>query len=835
MVRMLAFRLLWRNWRSGEVKILAGALMLAVAVVTAISVFTNRLEAALIEESAAFLGANRIVDSSQPIPEDWQQSAAAQFDVRQASTVEFLSMVFSDETTNMASVKAVSDGYPLLGRIEVSQRPFAVDPEDIAVADGVPAPGEVWLDSRLLPLLEAQLGDTVQVGDKELLATRVIINEPDRGGGMSMVSPRLMMNEVDLPATNVIQPGSRVSYRWLLAGDPGEIDRMVTWLEGQISDHQRVLNLESSQEQLANALDRGTRFLLLAGIVGVLLAGVAIAIAAQHFANRHIDQVALMKSLGASARRVRTLYLLQLLILAAFASVAGLLIGEIIQRLVSTTLSSLFPVALGNASIDAYGVGVLTGFVCLVFFALPPLWHLPTIPPLKILRREMPVRHLEAWAQGGFGVGAVLLLIFIYSANIWITLSVFFSLGAIISVAAILAWWMLRVGRQLGMHAGSVWRLALASLQRSPAQSTMQILVFATAIMLLLALTTIRTSLIDDWKLQLPADAPNHIFMNIAPHERESIGQLLADNDMGEVNFSPMLRARLTQINGEVPSEEARERNGSLRRELNVTWFEALPEDNEIVAGDWWDEARINDEQALGAVSVEVLVARRLGLELGDRLTFSLGGLAVDVVVENFRTVNRDSFEWYFFIMAPGVLEDYSPVYRSDVFLPPERKNVVNDVLLKHPTVMVFEFDKILQQIRSIVDQVSRGVELVLWLVIAGGGLVLLAAVNASMESRLQEAGLLRALGSRRGLIIGSVWIEFSVLGLMAGLLAVFGSEVLLLSVQRWVLEVPMQPHFHLWVMGILLGTLVIGALGVFSCRRVVTVAPGVVLREVDG
>lgn len=832
---MLAFRLLWRNWRSGEVKILAGALMLAVAVVCAISVFTDRLEAALVEESAAFLGANRIVDSSQPIPEEWQQSAAEQFDVRQANTVEFLSMVFSDETMNMASVKAVSDDYPLLGQIEVSEKPFAVSAGDVNAADGVPPPGEAWLDSRLLPLLEAQLGDPVQVGDKELVATKVIISEPDRGGGMSMVSPRLIMNAADLPATNVVQPGSRVSYRWLLAGDSGEIEKLVDWLETKTSDHQRVLNLESSQEQLANALDRGTRFLLLAGIVGVLLAGVAIAIAAQRFASRHIDQVALMKSLGASARRVRTLYLLQLLLLAGFASVAGLFIGEVIQRLVSATLSSLFPIVLGTASVGAYGVGVLTGFVCLVFFALPPLWHLPTISPLKILRREMAVKHLRTGIQGAFGVGAVLLLIFVYSADLWLTLSVFFSLAAIIGVAGFIAWWMLRMGRKLGMHAGSVWRLALASLQRNPAQSTMQILVFATAIMLLLAMTTIRTSLIDDWELQLPEDAPNHIFLNIAPHERESIGEILESNGLEDTGFSPMLRARLTQINGEAPSEEMRERNGSLRRELNLTWAEELPEEDEIVAGEWWDEERINDEEALGAVSVEKEVAARMGLELGDTLTFSIGGLTVDVEVESFRTVNRNSFEWYFFITAPGVLEDYSPVYRSDVFLPPEKKSVVNEVLLEHPTVMVFEFDKIIEQIRSIVEQVSRGVELVLWLVIAGGGLVLLAAVNASMESRLQEAGLLRALGSRRGLVIGSVWAEFSVLGLMAGLLAVFGSEVLLLSIQRWVLEVPMQPHVHLWIIGTLLGTLVIGALGVISCRRVVTVAPAVVLREIEG
>lgn len=831
---MGAFRLLWRNWRSGEVKILAGALMLAVAVVSAISVFTSRLEAALVEESAAFLGANRIIESSVPIPSEWQQEAAAQFQIRHANTVEFLSMVFAGDAMHMASVKAVSDGYPLLGQLEISDKAFASAAADIRVAEGIPPPGEAWLDSRLLPLLRAELDDVLQVGDKDLRVTRVLISEPDRGGGMSLVSPRLIMNIADLAATNVIQPGSQISYRWLLAGETRELERLLTWLEDKLSAHQRVIDLESSQEQLAAALDRGSRFLMLAGIVGVLLAGVAIAIAAQHFAQRHVDQVALMKSLGASALRVRGLYLMQLLMLAGLASLAGLLLGEIIQRLVASALSALFPLTLGAADIHAYAVGLLTGFVCLVFFALPPLWHLPSIPPLKILRREMAIRHLHGWLQAGLGLAAVLLLIFVYSGDWWLTLAVFLSLLGIIAVAGLLAWWMLRLGRELGMRAGSIWRLALASLQRNPVQSAMQVLVFATAIMLLLAMTTLRTSLIDDWQLQLPEDAPNHIFMNIAPSEREPIRAMLAEAGIHDVSFSPMLRARLIERNSEPFSAEQREQNGVLRRELVLTWSAELPSDNAVVAGEWWDSAGPNSAQEPGGISVEEEVARRLGLQLGDVLTFSIGGLRADATVKNFRSVDRSALEWYFFMAEPGVLEDYSPVYRSDVFLTADQKTLLNDILQQHPTVMVFEFDKLLGQIRNIVDQVSSGVELVLWLMIAGGAMVLLAAVNASMGSRMQEAGLLRALGSRRSLILGSTWLEFSVLGLIAGLIAVLGSEILLLSVQRWVLDAPLKPHYHLWLIGSVTGALVIGILGVWSCRRVVTVAPATVLREVE-
>lgn len=830
---MLAFRLLWRNWRSGEIRILAGALMLAVAVVTAISVFTNRLEAALVQESASFMGADAIVGSSQAFSDEFIASVQPR-GLDQAFTVEFISMVFSSDSNNLASVKAVSDNYPLRGRLQVSQRPFAVDGEDVLPAEGIPAAGEAWVDSRLLPLLGAELGDTVQVGESELRITKVIVNEPDRGGGMAMVSPRLMMSLSDLEATNVLQPGSRVYYRWLLSGSAADVEKFSAWVEPQLNEHQRLVDLEGEQEQLANALDRGQSYLMLAGIVAVLLAGVAIAITSQHFAARHVDQVALLKSLGASANRVRALYFLQLLILAAFAAAVGLLIGEAVQRFVSSTLQALFPLVMGSASVEAYGIGVLTGLVCLIFFALPPLWHLPTIPPLKVLRREMTIRGLDAWAQGIFGISAVLLLILIYSGDVFLTLAVFLSLAGIIGVSGLFALWLLKAGRKVGMRAGSVWRLALASLQRNRIQSTMQILVFATAIMLLLSMTTVRTSMLEDWQLQLPPDSPNHIFLNISPSEIDSIAATLADNGIEGSDFSPMVRARLTHINGEAPDEAMREENGVLRRELNLSWTDQLPVDDEVVAGEWW-KADESDGESPDGVSVEKFVAESLDVEVGDQLRFSVGGLAVDTIVDSIRTVNRDSFEWYLFLAEPGVLDNYSPMYRNDVYLPPDKKMLVNEILVQHPTVMVFEFDKILAQIRSIVDQTSQGIELVLWLVIAAGFVVLLAAVNSSMEVRLLESGLLRALGSRRKLILGAIWAEFSVLGLFAGLIAVLGSEIMLIGLQVWILDVPIKPHFQVWLFGIVIGTLLIGGLGVLSCRKVVTAAPAQVLREIAG
>ncbi len=836
---MLAWRLLWRNWRSGEVKILAGALMLAVAVVTAISVFTDSLEQALVKESSRFLGADRVVNSSYPFDQTWFE-VPQQYDVEQTQIVNFVSMVFSGDEMTLAAVKAVANGYPLLGELEISDTLFAVNEADIEVANTIPPPGEVWVDSRLLPLLDIELGQQIQVGRRQLRISKLVIGEPDRGGNFAgMAGPRVLMNLEDLASTDVVQPGSQVNYQWLIAGDRGDVSDFTDWLRPELEEHQRIVSLESTQENLARTLERGQSYLLLAGIIGVLLAGVAIAIAAQRFANRHVDQVALLKSLGANATRVRYLYFAQLFILAGLAAVVGVALGEIIQRLIVAALSSLFPVKLVGASFMAYFIGVLTGFVCLLFFALPPLWHLPTIPPLKILRRELTTPPLHSWAQGCLGVLAVLFLIYFYSGNLVLTFVLFLAMAVLIVVAALIAILMLKVGRQLGMRAGSVWRLALSSLQRNTGQSTVQILVFATAIMLLLSITTLRSTLVDEWQMQMPDDAPNHFFMNIPASDVSAIETLFSEQGVEEVDLFPMIRARVTHVNETALDDMPRRGSWGLRREANLSFSVKLPSDNKIAEGEWWaDEGLVRQEfeqTKIAGVSLEKEFAEETNLSIGDKVRFSIAGLVLETEVRSIRTLEWESMRPnFYFLLSPGSLDGFAPTYMTGAFIPTDKKPVLADLLRAHPTMMVIEVDKVMNQIRTIMDQVTSGVELVLWLVFGGGFLVLLAAVNSSMETRLQESGLLRALGSRRQLVLGSIWTEFSVLGLFAGLLAVFGSEVMLMGIQRTLLEVPIRPHPEVWVVGILVGTLVIGLLGVISCRRVVTAPPGTVLREIN-
>lgn len=828
----LAINLLRRNWRSGELKLLGFSLMLAVAVLSGIAIFTDRLETTLISESNSVLGADYIVRGSNPHDNAWN-TVAEQAEIKHTRSALFSSMVFAGDEMHLASVKAVDQGYPLRGQFEVSKIPFAMNSADIEVASAIPDPGEAWVDSRLLPLLKIELGDKVAVGEYDLRITRVLIREPDSANPFSMTGARLIMNIADLEKTQVVQPGSRVDYQWLVASDDNNrLKSFIDDLKPQLSKHQRLVDINSAQERVGRTLDTSRQFLLLSAVIAVLLAGVAIAITARQFSARHTDQVALMKSLGASAGRIRSLYVSQLIFLGIIASLIGLFIGEFLQRSVAVSLQQVYQIRLGAANFYPYGLSFFSGILCLVFFALPALWHLPTIPPLKILRRELAVNMPQIWLQALLALLAVLVLVILFSRDIELALSISGALLAVILITIAAAYGLLLLSKKMVLHLGGFWRLAFSNLQRQRGQSLVQILVFSIAIMLLFTLTIVRTSLIEEWKVQVPDEAPNHFLVNIPPAELQDVQAILAENQVRPEPLYPMMRARLTHINGVETTEEQRSVANALRRELNVTWSDTLAEDNKIITGLWWDKWQ-RSAANLPGVSVEVDTAKEIGLNIGDKLQFSFGGLLLDAEVASFRSLDwRSMRPNFFFIFEPGSLDAYSPTFITSIYLPADQKSVINKLLLDHPTILVMELDRIIGQIRSIINQVSDGVLLVLWLTLIGGCLVLLAAVMGSIAARKQQAGLLRALGSPRSMIVGSICAEFAILGFLAGLIAIIGTEILLISLQTFVLETPMQPHYIYWLISPLSGAVFVSALGYICCRHTVTTPPAVVLRE---
>lgn len=831
---MLAFKLLWRNARSYEVKLLATALLLAVTLVSAIGIFSDRLENTLLKQSHSFLGADRQIRSPQAIPLDWLQQAQND-GVQQARYEAFSSMVFSsgdDERMQLAAIKAVEAGYPLVGQLEINRQPYRPELIESEPTDKIPAAGEAWVEARLLAQLNIQLNDLVYVGEKELRVTHVLVREPDRGGGFSLFSPRLMMNRADLAATEVIQPGSRISYHWLLEGDDAALNGIIKNLSPALTEHQRIIDLEKSQQGLASTLSRARQFLLLAIVMAVLLAGVAIVISANRFFILHIEQVALLKSLGASKWRVRRLYVAQLCLLTLLSAVAGLLLGELAQRALSALVAHYGAITLLPAGVSAYGLGIYTAFICLLFFALPPLWSLPSISPLRILRHDIHISTLGSGAQFILGMVALLLLIYGYSQSVWLTVSVAGALLSILIIAALLAYLLLKLSHRFMRATSSSWRLALAGISRRRGQSILQIVVFSIALLLLFTMYSLRSHLIDDWQLQLPSDSPNHFLLNIAGSEVPQVEKKLASRNINSAEIYPMVRGRLTAINDVAPSELLRDKVALLRREANVSWSEKLPEDNTLVAGNWWDE-RFNVD--LPKVSVESTLAEQLQLSLGDKLEFSFGGLKQSAVVSSFRSLQWDNMKPnFYFIFEPNSLDKYMPMYMTSINVPAGDYSLISEILHDYPSIVVIEIGKIIEQIRDIIDKVGQAIELVLAMILVAGVLVLAAAVNASIDSRLQEIALVRALGSARKIIVKSLWLEFALLGGCAGAIAVFGSEILLMALQYKVFNMQPSLHYEVWLAGPIIGALLVGAFGVWNCRRVITTPPAAVLRELN-
>lgn len=838
---MLALKMLWRSWRGGQLGLIFAALVLAVAVVTSVALLAERVERALVSESSVFLAADLVIRSSKPANPEWLQRAAEE-GVRTARTVSFASMTYRGDEMHLASVKAVESGYPLRGTLKRSQIPFATEAADIESVSYGPAPGELWVDSRLLPLLSIELGDAIELGDGSFKVSQILIEEPDSGSSFSsMLGARILMNWQDLDQAGVIQPGSRVTYRLLLADGEG-FASYVDWLKQQLSIHERVITPDEAQASIASTMDRGRRFLLLAGSIGVVLAGIALALASHHFASGQILQVALLKSWGTSASRVRSLYLQQIILLGTIGSLIGLFVGWSFHQLLISVVREWLPIALPTAGPRPWITGMATGMLCLAGFTLPALWHLPAQSPLAVLRRDTPIKAFNAILRGFLGVLAVALLLVWYSNNVILALAILlgFALTAASSIGVGLL--LLRLGKTYGHWMGSIWRLALSNLWRRKKPSLIQMVGFSGAIALLMIMVVVRTSLIDEWRWQLADDSPNHFIVNVAAYELDGVKQLIDDRKLETAGWYSMVRGRITQLKDLPPEDVVAEGHESLRREINLSWTRDLPEGNSIVDGQWWDDSvpsnsdsQNSDSQSsnLAPVSLEVDIAAELGLKLGDKIRFSVGGLEFDAVITSTRSLNWDNMTPNFYFLFPeGYLEEYPRTHMTSLYVPAEEKLLVNDLLRHYPTLQVVELDKIIDRIRTIVSQVTRGLEMMTLLILGCGILVMFAAVSLSMEERLKESAILRTLGSSRRLILGVQWVEFSTLGLMAGLLAALGAEFAVAMLQRFMFQQEFVWHPWLWLVGPLVGGLLVGILGVAYSRKAVTQPPLQVLNS---
>jgi putative ABC transport system permease protein len=822
-------RMLRRDWRSGELRLLAIALTLAVAAVSSVGFFVDRVRAGFHRDAALVLGADAVLESDHPIDPAWFEEARAR-GLQSAFTETFPSVVLAEapsDATLLVALKAVSANYPLHGAIRLA------DGARSREARGAPPAGTAWVDAAVLPALDVRVGDTLRLGQVRLRIDGVIAQEPDRLSQMMSFASRMMINDADLPASGLIQPGSRISYRWLIAGEAGAMREMLAGLKPRIGRGQHLQSLDDARPDLQRNLERADRFLGLATLVTVLVAAVAIASAAQRFSSRRVDTCALMRCMGCTQPRILALFAVEFIALGLLASLAGVLAGLGLHLVLLQALSGVFTAPIGAPSPRPAIQGLACGMAVLLGFALAPLEQLRRVAPLRALRRDLgdpPLSVLLAGAAGTLAFGALLAWTAGDAKSAAISFGGF--LGFIAAFAGIsrLALFALRALRgRRGRSGGVAWRFALDSMQRRAGASVAQAVGLSVGIMALLLLAIVRTDLVDEWRGQAPADAPNRFLINVQPDQVPALSALLREAGIGAVRLEPMVRGRLVAIDGrrigpqDYPDPQA---SSLVEREFNLSYRSDAPPHNTIVSGAWF--APGSDE-----LSIEEGIAKRLGIALGQRLRFDVAGEAVEARVGSIRKVNWDSMRVNFFvIMDPTLLRDAPQTFITSFHLPPALADVPARIVRAFPNITVIDTDLVVSQLRGLLDQLVDATQFLFVFALGAGVLVLYSALLASQDVRKREAALLRALGATRRLLARAQAVELLLSGALAGLLAALGAVGVAWALARFAFEFEFVPHPWVAFAGIASGTVAAWLGGWAGLRAVLRAPPLGALRD---
>ncbi|WP_018983842.1 ABC transporter permease [Salinimonas chungwhensis] len=838
-VSNLAWRLFKHEARRGELTIILAAIILSVAAVLSLSLFSERLQGALTERSASFLAADRQLQARQPLNEKWL-SAAREQSLATAQQVQLRSMVFGPREMSLTDLRAVNSDYPLKGNIIVADEPFG---EERSVT-GVPEPGQAWIDSRLFQLLEVSIGDDIEIGEATFTVSRVLSEIPDAGFSLFSTDPIVLIRQADLEEANITGPGSRVSYKAYFTGEASQLEAYYEWLRPQLNDEiHRWESVQDDQSPIGRSVARAGQYFLLASLLAIVLAAVSIAVAAQRYSHRHYDPVAIMKTLGASKKMIRKVYILQVMFIAILGIIIGIAAGMLIQQAVVSALADRVEVSLSVWHWRPVLIAVFTGVICAVLFSMYPLLRLFSVPPLRVLRRDLDSSLSSRTFQFAISGTAVFVLMWAYSQNLKISAILFVS--GIVLVAALIGvtFGLIRLGRWLGSSKMGAWQLAWARIRRRAMDNSVQLISFSITIMLLLIVLVMRNDMIEQWQAQLPEGTPNYFMINITENDRDRVESHFADNDVQIERFYPVVRGRFVSVNGsqvntEVTKEDDRDEDAEdsqdgLGREANLTWTNQLQKENEVVAGSWHGNNQADESQPY-EVSVESEVADRLEIEMGDLLTFDIGSQMVEARVTSLRKVNWQTMQPnFFFILSPAAMTDFTPTYITSFYLPTAQKAELTKLLKPFPAVTLFDVDARINQLRGIVDQVSLAVEFILILVLVAGSLVLIAQVQASMDERQQELAILRTLGAKGRLIRSSVILEFVIIGVVAGFMAALANEFSLYLLQTQLFNMTPSIHFSYWLIAPVTGALVVGALGAIGCWRLLTLNTSDLLRKI--
>ncbi|MEZ5646699.1 MAG: FtsX-like permease family protein [Burkholderiaceae bacterium] len=820
---VLAWRTLWRDWRAGELRLLLVAVTLAVAALTAVGFFADRLQGGLSRDARALLGGDAVVSSDQPPPPAFE-AQARQLGLQVASTLSFPTMGRAPDdlggATRLVALKAVGDGYPLRGTLSVAD---ALNGPETAVAHG-PTPGTAWVDPALLGVLGLELGQTLWLGDGHFTVARVIVIEPDRGAGFMSFAPRVMIHADDLPATGLVQPASRLNFRLAVAGEDAAVRRFERWAGAEI-DHPdvrgvRLESLESGRPEMQRTLERAEKFLNLVALLAALLCAVAVAIASRGFAQRHLDDCAMLRVLGLSQGTMARAYTLEFILVGLVASVLGLMLGFGVHYVFVALLAGLVDAGLPPPGLAPVGLGLGMGLTLMVAFGLPPVLQLARVPPLRVIRRDVGQLKPASLAVLLLGMAGFAGLLMMASRDLVLGGIAVGGFAAAVLVFAVVSYAAVRVLRASVNESTAPRALIMATRQLSarPVFAVVQISALAVGLLALVLLVLLRTDLIASWRNATPPDAPDRFVINIQPDQDEAFRSALSGAGVRDFDWYPMIRGRLVTINGQAvdPDNYATDRARRLvEREFNLSHSATLPPHNPVVAGQW-----VEDEA--DALSVEEGLAEELGLKVGDRLAFDIAGIVTEGRITSLRKVDWGSMRVNFFVMFPRARMDDLPLTYISAFRAPQGDAGFDNALVRQfPNITAVDMSQTIAQVQRVLGQVIRAVEFLFAFTLAAGLVVLLAAVTATRGEREREFAVLRAVGARSSLLRNVQRIELLGVGLLAGALASVVAVVVGWGLARYAFEFTWTASPWVPLAGALAGALLALSAGWWGLRGI--------------
>jgi len=851
-----SLRLLHHEFRRGELTIIFLAIVLAVGTVFSLTGFSEQIKQAIISNSANTIAADRVLGSSREISTKYIEKSES-LSLNVATKILLDSMVFSGDNMLLSELNVISEEYPLRGEFLVKMSLG----QEVPTSVGAPKRGTAYVEESILSRLDVKIGGTIEVGVLPLTVAGVIVDIPDRSYRMFVAGPSIFFNIKDIEKTELIKPGSRVFHQYLFAGERDDIETFETWIKPQLNESQNWYSVKSAQNRLSKILDSSEKFLSLASMLGIVLAAVAVAVASRRYGQRHQPMVAVFKALGASKSHVKKLYMLHWGLLSLISIIVGLVVGYLLMIAGASAIDSYLSLDESQLTFKPFITAVITGLLCAVAFAVHPITELISTKPLDVIRgfkqNELP---RFGWHQL-VPLLALFALLMLFSRDLIMSSSLLLGGILVSGVLLLLGRLIMGAGRSAGAKAGKAWHLALANLKRRANENSVQLVSFTIAIQLLLLITVMKSSIIDEWQSQFPENTPNHYLLNIANDEVAPLQAFAEEFSIDNQGFYPIFRGRLSAINGEKTvsfddenvdgddnrdkknesikestteseskvddKEKPKERKGA-GRELSLTWQAHLPMTNEVVEGEWWKESDTSPQ-----VSMESGMAERLEIKLGDELTFTLGTDKFTVPVTSIREVNWKSRQLNFImVFNEAAVNDIDTTSISAWMVAEENKNQVYRFLSQYPTVSIMDFGSIMKQLNEMIEQVSIAIELILVLVVLAGSLVLVAQVQASMEERERELAILRTLGAKGALLRTSVLFEFIALGAVAGLMASIAMEIAVFFLQTQVFDMSASFHFSYWLVGIFAGAGFVGLMGMLSCWRLLNLSSVTLIRR---